>query len=183
MSKLYYFFWHITRFDFYVVYCGTASLFPLSKWWYTGLMTVVLIILSSGLLGLIIYFAISPKSSKLLKISAIAALALIALSIGICLFLIIKGPSQDTAAIALPVFQDTPTKPASKTNIPAIVIFVVILLAISGLIIVGIRRDKHETSEPVAETKPSPVFSDSDDLGLGDEPMLKDNDDSFDIDI
>ena len=146
-------------------------------------MQVVLIILSVGLLGLIIYFAVSPKSSKLLKMSALIALGLIVISIGVCVFLLIKGPSSDPAAISLPVFQDTPTMPAKRTNVPAIVIFILILVAISGLILVGIKRDRHESNEPASESKPPSAFSDNNDLGLGDEPAMKDDDDSFNIDL
>jgi len=149
-------------------------------------MQVVLIILSMGLLGLIIYFAVSPKSSKLLRISAFAALGLIGISIGVCVVLLIKGPGQDPAAIALPVFQDTPTMPASKTNVPAIIVFIVVLLAILGLIIFGVRKDQRRPIEQESAEPPPPAFPDSSDLELGDEPMMTDDnvdDDSFDIDI
>ena len=146
-------------------------------------MQVFLAILSAGLLGLIIFFAVSPKSSRLLKISALIALGLIGVAIGVCVFLLVKGPSQDPVAIALPVFQDMPTTPANKTNTPAVVIFVLILLVIMGLIILGVKRDQKRAKEQVPETKAAPVFNDDGDLGLDDEPLMKDSDDSFDIDI
>jgi len=146
-------------------------------------MQVVLIILSAGLLGLIIYFAFSPKSSKLVKMSARIALGLIGISIIVCVVLLVKGPGQDPAAISLPVFQDTPTTQARKTNIPAIIILILVLLAITGMIVVGIKRDKHESREPVSESKAPSTFNENEELELGDDPMMKDDDDSFDIDI
>jgi len=54
------------------------------------------------------------------------------------------------------------------------------------MIVVGVRRDKTDIKEPASENIHPSVFTDNDDLGLGDEPMepmVKDNDDSFDIDI
>ena len=146
-------------------------------------MQIVLVILSAGLLGLIIYFAVSPKSSKLVKKSALIALALIGISIGVCVFFLVKGPGQDPAAISLPVFQDTPTTQARKANVPAIVILILVLLAIAGLIVVGIKRDKRDSHAPVSESKAPPAFNDSEELELGDESLMKDDDDSFDIDI
>jgi len=150
-------------------------------------MQVVLIILSVGLLGLIIYFAVSPKSSKLLKRSAFAALGLIVISIGVCVFLLIKGPGQDPAAIALPVFQDTPTMPASKTNVPAIIVFIVVLLGILGLIVFGVKKDQRHPHEQESAAPPPPeAFPDNGNLEMGNEPMMNDDnfdDDSFDIDI
>jgi len=148
-------------------------------------MQVVLAILSVGLLGLIIYFAVSPKSSKLVKMSALIALGFIGLSIVVCVVFLIKGPSQDPAAISLPVFQDTPTVPAKKANVPAILVLIAFLLFILGLIIVAVRRDKSKGGETVKESDTSGIFHDNNELDMGfkEEEGKKEFDDSFDIDI
>ena len=150
-------------------------------------MQVVLIILSLGLLGVIIYFAVSPKSSRLLKLSALIALGVIGLSIAICVIFLIKGPSQDPAAISLPVFQDTPTAPAKKGNVPAVLFFVAVLLGIVGLIVIAVRREKKtDTGETVKKSTAEELFQDDDgvlDMTFKDESEKKDHDDNFDIDI
>jgi len=148
-------------------------------------MQVVLIILSLGLLGVIIYFVVSPKSSRLIKLAAIIALGFICLAIGICAFLLIRGPSQDPSVIDLPVFQDTPTVPAKKGNVSAIIIFIIVFLAIAVLMFVSIRRDKQEGSKPEKIADEGPVLNNNDDLNmeLYDESSGNDSDDSFDIEF
>ena len=148
-------------------------------------MQIVLAILSVGLLGLIVYFAVSPKSSKMIKLAAVVALGFIGISIGVCVFFLIKGPSQDPAAISLPVFQDTPTVPAQKTNVSAILVFITFLLVVLGLIIIAVRRDRLKNKETPKENEAPASFQGNDDLNLGfeEEPEKKDFDDSFDIDI
>ena len=152
---------------------------------YNFAMQVVLSILSIGLLGLIVYFAISPKSSKLLKRSAIIALGVICLSIGICAFILIRGPVEEEVVIDLPVFQDTPTVPAKKGNIPAIIIFIVILIAIVALIVIAVRKEKLSPKDEDKKNAKSPIFEDGDDLDLGtsDDLSKTEFNDSFDIDF
>ena len=146
-------------------------------------MIVVLTILSLGLLGVIIYFAISPKSSRILKISAIAALSVIGISLLVCGILIIRGPSQDPAAVPFPVLADTPA-PARKNNLADIIILAVMLLIVGFVIILAIRQ-KPKKAEAVKKPSGAPAFQDGEDLDidLGDAPEKKENDDSFDIEI
>jgi len=152
-------------------------------------MQIFMLILSVGFLGVIVYLAVSPKSSRLVKMVAIAALILAGLTIGVCAFLLIKGPAQDPEAIPLPVFQDMPTEPAKKSNIMSFLIFFAFLFAVLGIIIYVAIRDRKKTQKPVKKSAGSSVFMDNDDLdmGLGDgiarSDVKSDLDDSFDIDI
>ena len=152
-------------------------------------MQIFMLILSVGFLVVIVYFAISPKSSRLVKIVAISALILAGLTIGVCAFLLIKGPAQDPDAIPLPVFQDMPTEPAKKSNIMSFLIFFAFLFAILGIIIYVAIRDRKKTKEPAKKSASSSVFMDNDDLDMGLEDgtsrsgVKNDLDDSFDIDI
>lgn len=145
-------------------------------------MQVALGIVSAGLLGLIVYFAVSSKSSKLVKRVALAALALVVLSLGVCGILLIRGPGQKTTDIPLPLFQDAPA-PAKSSNIAAILIFsVVFLLVLSLIIFIAFRRQgKQDTAAAKQERTPS-VFSDDDDLNIK-EPAIEELEDSFEIDI
>ena len=146
-------------------------------------MIVALSILSLGLLGVIIYFAVSPKSSRLLKLVAIIALAVIGLSLLICGFFIIRGPSQDPAAVPFPVFADTPA-PERKGNIADLIILAVLIVVVSLVILVAMKKNPKKP-EPVKKPVVSSVFQDSDDLDidLGDGSNKKEDADSFDIEI
>ena len=156
---------------------------------YTVFMQIFMLILAVGFLGVIVYFAISPKSSRLVKIVAISALVLAGLTIGICAFFLLSGPAQDPDAIPLPVFQDMPTEPAKKSNVMSFFIFFAFLFAILGVIIYVAVRDRKKTQEPVKKKASSSVFMDNDDLDIGlgggnaRSSVTSDLDDSFDIDI
>jgi amino acid transporter len=144
-------------------------------------MLVVLGILSAGLLGIIIYLALSPKSSKLLKLSAFIALGLIVIAVGICAIFLVIGPSEDTGVINFPVFDDSPPAPTRNVNIVETLIFAAIFLIIMGFIIyLGLRerRRKGMVQKPevkkAVKTEKDPV----DDLDI--KPAS--NDDKLDID-
>ena len=150
-------------------------------------MQVVLAILSVGLLGLIIYFAVSPKSSRLLRIVAIIALGLIGLSLGICSIFLIMGPSKDPGDIPLPAFLNAPKAPPKKGNLVEILVFLVILALILALIIALVSRDHKKKAEAAKKPKPQPVFQSNvkpDSIGLetkGSDGIEDDDDDSFDL--
>ena len=146
-------------------------------------MIIVLSILSVALLGVIIYFAISPKSSRLLRMAAIIALSVIGLSLLICGFFIIRGPAQDPQAVPFPVLADTQA-PERKGHIADLIILAVLIAVVSFVIFMATRK-KPGKAQPAAKTAVSSVFQDGDDLGidLNDEPGEKENDESFDIKI
>jgi hypothetical protein len=146
-------------------------------------MQAVLTILSVGLLGLIIYFAVSPKSSRLLRRAALAALGLIGLSIGICIVFLIKSPSQKEPELPFQIFLDTPKAPPKKGNIAELLVFVAVFMFIMILIIVLAMRGRREKGREKAEEQP--VFNDEDALHSVDlehqEKEEKEEEDSFDI--
>jgi len=143
-------------------------------------MQVVLAIISVALLGVIIYFVISPKSSRLLRISAIIALALIALAVGVCGVFLIRGPAEVDTAIPLPFLTDAESKPKAKTNIGVIIGYFAIFAIILGLVAYSSRKEKERKYEPVKKTVKKEVFQSADEnkLDLGQEPG---DDESFDI--
>lgn len=148
-------------------------------------MQIVLIILSAGLLGLIVYFAVSPKSSRLLKISALAALALSAVALGICGIFLIRGPGKGAVEIPFPFPTQASAEPAGKGNLATIIIFVAVFLTIMGIIIAIAMRDRRNPAEagkkpekkPAGQNSASPVPA-GPDSGLPDDNF---DDDSFDI--
>ena len=144
-------------------------------------MQVVLIVFSAGLLGLIIYFAVSPKSSRLLKLTAIIALGLIGLTIGVCGFFLIRGPSQGSDPVPLPVFQESSPKPVKNNNIVVMLIFMGVLLLILGASIFISLRDQKKTRAGAKKMKASPALKVPNDP-VDNKPLF-DDDESFDIEI
>ena len=161
-------------------------------------MQVVLGIFSLLLLGLIIYFAVSSRSSRLLKLSAFIALGLIALAVGICSFFLIRGPSEEAPDIALPIFQDSSPAP-KENNTGAIWGFLIVLVIVIGLIAYLALREQRMNAGgknvKTVNTPKSPVFSEGE-FQIGDPDSAggrsppgkeksndKENEDSFEIDF
>ena len=147
-------------------------------------MLVVGIIFSIGLLGAIIYFAVSPKSSKLVRLSAIGALGLIILALLISGFFIIKGPAEDEDVIPLPVFQDSGTVEVKRPfRVLDVSIIGALLLILAVVIVKALRDQKKAEKIPPAAGKSlslpeSALGSDIEES----KPLVVDDDDSFDLD-
>ena len=118
-------------------------------------MLVLLIILSVGLLGLVIYFAVSPKSSRQLKLAAFIALGLIALAIAVCGIFLFMGPGAGTEQIPLQLFQETQTQIAEDSNILEIIVFLLIFLIVLGLIVGLTFRAQHKKAKEEKMSKKS----------------------------
>jgi flagellar basal body-associated protein FliL len=107
-------------------------------------LIVVLSVFSLGLLGLIVFFFFSKKSSPALKRAALGALAAIGLSLAAAGFIIIRGPAAPEAERYLPPVTVADQPPARSANIPALLVFLVILVALLGVIIFLGMRDQRE---------------------------------------
>jgi amino acid transporter len=108
-------------------------------------LIIVLSVFSFGLLGLIVFFFFSKKSSPALKRAALGALLAIGISLGVCGFIIIRGPAASEAELYLPVVTVTDQPPVKGTNIPGLLVFLVILVALLGVIIyIGMRDQKKK---------------------------------------
>jgi len=108
-------------------------------------MLVVLIILSVGLLGLVVFFAVSRKSSRHLKLASFMALGLIALAVAVAGFFLIAGPGEGTHHVPFPVFQEAQTQAVDDNNILEVVIFFLIFLLVLGLIIgLGLKNQRKK---------------------------------------
>jgi hypothetical protein len=105
-------------------------------------MLVVGILVSVILLGVIIRFALSKQTDKLVKRAAVIALAVIGVAIGICLIVIAAGPK---AVKEEPVFTGFSLEESAPVTNPATVyalIFGVILVLFMGFIIFLSLKEK-----------------------------------------
>ena len=137
-------------------------------------------IISIILLGVIIYFVVSPKSSHLLRISGIIALALIGLAVGVCGVFLLRGPAEVEEEIPLPFLIGAEPKPEPKTNVGVIIGYFVVFAIVAGLVAYSSRKEKGKKHEPVKKVAKKEVFESSDQnkLDLGQEHG---DDESFDI--
>jgi flagellar basal body-associated protein FliL len=111
-------------------------------------LIIVLSILSVGLLGLIVFFFFSKKSSRGLKRAALGALIAIGLSLGVCGFFIIQGPAVTEADLYMPPVVVTDKTPVKGANVLGLLIFLVILVALLGVIIfLGMRDQRKKAVE------------------------------------
>lgn len=146
-------------------------------------MLLVLIILCVGLLGFIIYSAVSPKSSRTLRLASLAALGLITIALGICGVILIRGPKQVQTPIPLPFLPDD-APPAKKTNIMPVIVFIATFLFLVGLIIVTTLKEKKKPSVPTKETASPAIFQDTAELsGNMESEHIDLEEDSFDVGI
>ena len=145
-------------------------------------MQVVLGIISFVLLGVIIYFLVSPKSSRLLRMSAIIALSLIGLAIGVCGVFLLRGPAKVETEIPLPFLTDAEPKPQNKSNVGVIIGYFVIFAIVASLVIYSSRKEKEKKQEPVKkpERKQDFKIADEHELDIGNTST---DDESFDIGI
>ena len=148
-------------------------------------MQVFLVIISVVLLGVIIHFLVSSKSSKLLKLVAIIALGFIALSLIVCGIFLIRGPGGDKEAITPPFILESDPQPAKQSNMAMIITFLVVLLLIMGLIVRTTLNEKKKPAKPEIKTdKPKPVEKTKEVSEENVEPATgADDDDLFNLDI
>jgi hypothetical protein len=116
-------------------------------------LIIVLSILSVGLLGLIVFFFFSKKSSPLLKHAALGALAAIGLSLGVCGFFIIRGPPAPEAELYLPLAVVVDEAPVKSTNVLGLLVFLILLIGLLGVIIfIGMRdQNKKAVDKAIAD--------------------------------
>jgi cbb3-type cytochrome oxidase subunit 3 len=114
-------------------------------------LIIVLSVLSLGLLGLIVFFFFSKKSSPALKRAALGALAAIVLSLAVSGFIIIRGSAASEAELYLPVVTAADQPPVKGANITGLLVFLVILVALLGVIIyLGMRDQKKKAIDEAA---------------------------------
>jgi hypothetical protein len=107
-------------------------------------MLFVIIPLSVILLGLIVYYALSPRSSKILRLSALGALGAIMLSIVICVIIIFAGPGGNDEPVMPDFFAAEPIQDAPKDDFTFLVLPAVLLLAFLGTVIFFAMRERKQ---------------------------------------
>ena len=116
-------------------------------------MLVVLIILSVGLLGLTIFFAISRSSTRPLKLAAFIAMGLIALSLVVGGIFLIAGTGETEEPIPFQM-PGTPAQEAQTGNVVEVLVFLLLFFVIMALVIgltIREQRRKNAAGKGAAE--------------------------------
>ena len=115
---------------------------------------IPLIIVPIGLFALIVYFAVSKKSSLFIRWTAIMALIIIGISVIVCLFIIFGEPAA--VVVKGPVVNVIPEEEviAIKKGDPLpLFIFAIILLLFIALIVYIALREQYRTREKTKSLK------------------------------
>jgi heme/copper-type cytochrome/quinol oxidase subunit 4 len=108
-------------------------------------MLFVIIPLSVALLGVIVYFALSPKSSKALRLTALIALGVIIVSVLVCLIIIFAGLEFAGKEPAMPDFLAPEAPPAApEGNFFALFLLAAFLLAFLGVVVFLSMRERKK---------------------------------------
>jgi amino acid transporter len=111
-------------------------------------MFFVIIPLALGFLGVIIYFALSKESPRIVRRAALIALGAVILSVLVCGIIVILGLGEGGEAPVMPDFlaTDQPEPPAT-TNTFVLVVVILFLLIFLGIIVVLSLREQRKTGE------------------------------------
>jgi cytochrome bd-type quinol oxidase subunit 2 len=100
-----------------------------------------LIPLGAAILAGIVYIAVSKKSPFKLRIAALAALALMILTVIVCLFIIFGGNSAPRAVVLSDNTSEAPP-PADPPNIMPLIMFLILLLALFLMVFITTMRER-----------------------------------------
>jgi hypothetical protein len=107
-------------------------------------MLYVIVPLSAALLGVIIYFALSRSSSRTLRLTALAALGLIILSVLICIIIIFVNTEFAGDEPVMPDFLSAEPPPAApKGNFLVLFLLAVLIVAFLGTVIFLSLRERR----------------------------------------
>jgi Flp pilus assembly protein protease CpaA len=106
-------------------------------------MLFVIIPLSVVILGLIVYFALSPRSSRTLRLAALCALGAITLSVLICALLVFA--KSGTGGGETPDFLSAePPRTAPPGNFTALFLLALFLLGFLGIVVFLARKERRD---------------------------------------
>jgi uncharacterized membrane protein len=122
-------------------------------------MLFVIIPIALGFLGVIIYFALSKKSARIVRLVALIALGAVILSVLVCGIIVILGLGEGGEEPRMPDFLVTgESEPPAKTNTFVLVMVILFLLIFLGMVVVLSLKEQRKTgrrkTEAPDETKP-----------------------------
>ncbi|MDR2716758.1 MAG: hypothetical protein LBB89_01645 [Treponema sp.] len=109
-------------------------------------MLFFLILIGLGTLGGIIYLAISPQSNFKIRVAALGALALMIITVIICLVIFFKSTATPKQ-ILLPDMLPSDLPPVStEHNIPMLIMLIVFLIALFVMVVIVSMREHKKAN-------------------------------------
>jgi hypothetical protein len=114
---------------------------------------VFLIILGVVMAGGVVFLAVSKKSSFKIRIAALGALSLMALSVIVCMLIYYKGAKAPKMLILPDTLPSDIPPPQSEGNIVTLVILIILLIALVVTVsVVSIREQKRAEGKKVEDS-------------------------------
>jgi ABC-type Fe3+ transport system permease subunit len=115
---------------------------------------VVLIILGVAVLGGVIFMAISKKSTFKIRLAALGALVLMALSVIVCVIIYFKGDKTSNVLILPDTLPSEIPPPQPNTNVAMLVMLLIFVVALVVTVsVVSIREQKKADGKRVEESE------------------------------
>jgi heme A synthase len=115
---------------------------------------VFLIILGVAVMGGVIYLAVSKKSSFKIRLAALGALALMALSVVVCIFVYSKSAKTPKILILPDALPSDIPPPQSENNIVMVVMLLIFMIALVVTVsVVSMREQKKADGKKIEESE------------------------------
>ncbi|MDR0449993.1 MAG: hypothetical protein LBH26_01860 [Treponema sp.] len=115
-------------------------------------MLFVAIPLALGFLGLIIYFALSKESPRVIRLAALIALGAVILSVLVCGVIMLLSLGAGGGEPVMPDFLSTEQpEPPAKTDTLVLVVIALFLLVSLGIVVMFSLREQRKSTERKAE--------------------------------
>jgi heme A synthase len=112
------------------------------------MLFVVTIPLALGFLGVIIYFALSKESSRIVRFAALIALGAAILSVLVCGIIVVSGLGGAGEEPAMPDFLATEPALPAKDNTFGLVLGILFLLAfLVAVVVLSLKEQQKSTKE------------------------------------
>jgi uncharacterized membrane protein len=123
-------------------------------------MLFVIIPIALVFLGLIVYFALSKKSSRIVRLAALAALGAVILSVLVCGVILALSLEGGGGEPLMPDFLAVEEPdPPSKTNTFVLIVVMLLLLAFLGIVVFLSLREQRKTAERKTEAPAGDPYS------------------------
>ncbi|MDR3192934.1 MAG: hypothetical protein LBT87_07705 [Treponema sp.] len=115
-------------------------------------MLFVIIPIALGFLGVIVYFALSKESSRIVRLAALIALGAVILSVLVCGIIVLLSLGDGGGEAVMPDFLAVEEpEPPTKTNTFVLVIVMLFLLAFLGMVVFLSLKEQRKTTERKTE--------------------------------
>jgi cbb3-type cytochrome oxidase subunit 3 len=117
---------------------------------------VFLVILGLVILAGIIYLAISKKSSFKIRVAALGALALMTVSVVVCMFIYFRGDKGPQMLILPDTLPSDIPPPQSESNIAMLVMSLIFMIALFvAVVMISLKEQKKAEGNKVEESEES----------------------------